>query len=220
MQQTVSSLFSAADREHIAAAVREAESKTSGEIVPYVVGQSDSYEEAEWRCGALLGAATLAAFSIVYTYTSVWLPLNVAELVIAGLLMGGLGVILPKFVPPLKRVFAGNSLMERRVAQRAAEAFVGEEVFKTRDRTGILIFLSILEHKVLVLGDSGINVKVKPDEWHDVVRRIVAGIRSGKPAEGLIDGINQCGTLLQKHGVAIRQDDADELPDSLRTNDN
>jgi putative membrane protein len=219
MQQPVSSLFSASDRDRIAAAVRQAESKTSGEIVPFVVGQSDTYEEAEWRCGALLGTATLAAFSVIYSYTSIWLPLSVAELVIAALLAGGAGVLLPKFIPPLKRLFAGDPQMERRAAQRAAEAFLSEEVFKTRDRTGILIFLSILEHKVLVLGDSGINAKVKPEEWNDVVKRIVKGIRSGKPAEGLIDGIGQCGALLQKHGVAIRPDDTDELSDSLRTND-
>ncbi|RPH35344.1 hypothetical protein EHM92_06340, partial [bacterium] len=86
MQQPVSSLFSAADRERITAAVRQAESKTSGEIVPYVIGRSDSYEEAEWRCGALLGTAALAAFSIIYSYTSIWLPLSVAELVIVALL--------------------------------------------------------------------------------------------------------------------------------------
>jgi putative membrane protein len=219
MQLPVSSLFSAADRENIAAAVREAERKTSGEIVPYVVGQSDAYEEAEWKCGSLLGAAALATFSIIFSYTSIWLPLSVAELVIAALLAGALGVLLPKLFPALKRMFAGEALMHRRVAQRAAEAFVSEEVFKTHERTGILIFLSILEHKVLVLGDSGINAKVKPEEWQEIVKRIVAGIRAGKPAEGLIDGITQCGTLLQKHGVAIRQDDTDELPDTLRTSD-
>ncbi len=219
MQQSVSSLFSPADRERIAAAVRKAESRTSGEIVPYVVGRSDSYEEAEWRCGALLGAATLAAFSIIYSYTSIWLPLSVAELVIAALLAGVVGVLLPKMIPPVKRLFAGEALMHTRVAQRAAEAFISEEVFKTRDRTGILIFLSMLEHKVLVLGDSGINAKVKPEDWNDIVNRIVLGIRSGKTAEGLLDGIEQCGILLQKHGVAIRPDDTDELPDSLRTND-
>lgn len=219
MDQPAPSLLSAADRERVAAAVRQAESRTSGEIVPYVVGRSDAYEEAEWRCGALLGATTLAAFSIIFSYTSIWLPLSVAELVIVSFLAGGLGVILPKFIPPMKRFFAGDRLMERRVEQRAAEAFISEEVFKTRERTGILIFLSILEHKVLVLGDSGINAKVKPEEWNDVVSRVVTGIRSGKPAEGLIDGIAQSGELLQKCGVAIRRDDTDELSDSLRMGD-
>ncbi len=219
MQEPVSTLFSDSDRERVSVAVRQAESKTSGEIVPYMVGRSDNYEEAEWRCGALLGAVTLAAFSIIYSYTSIWLPLSVAELVIAVLLAGGLGVVLPKILAPLKRVFAGHLLMQRRVAQRAAEAFVSEEVFETRERTGILIFLSILERKVLVLGDSGINAKVKPGDWDDIVKRIVSGMRSGKPVEGLIDGIAQCGALLQKHGVALRPDDTDELSDSLRTDE-
>ncbi len=219
MQPLASSLFSAADREQITAAVHRAESKTSGEIVPYVVGQSDSYEEAEWRCGALLGTASLASFSIILSYTSIWLPLTVAELVITALLAGAIGFVLPKIFAPVKRAFAGHALMERRVAQRAAEAFVSEEVFKTRERTGILIFLSILERKVLVVGDSGINAKVKPGEWDNIVNRIVSGIRSGKPAGGLIDGILECGTLLEKHGVAIRPDDTDELPDTLRTDD-
>jgi len=219
MDQPTSSVFSAADRERIAAAVRQAESRTSGEIVPYVVGRSDAYEEAEWRCGALLGATTLAAFSTIYSYTSIWLPLSVAELVIVSLLAGGLGVILPKVIPPMKRLIAGERQMQRRVEQRAAEAFISEEVFKTRERTGILIFVSILEHKVLVLGDSGINAKVKPEEWNDVVSRVVSGIRSGRPAEGLIDGIAQCGELLQKRGVDIRRDDTDELSDSLRMDD-
>lgn len=219
MQQSVSSLFSTADRERIAAAVRQAESRTSGEIVPFAVGRSDSYEEADWRCSALLGTAALAAFSIIYSYTSIWLPLNVAELVIIALIAGVVGVFLPRAIPSLKRLFAGNELMDRRVAQRATEAFVSEEVFKTRDRTGILIFLSMLEHKVLVLGDSGINAKVKPEDWNDIVNRIVSGIRSGKTVEGLLDGIERCGMLLQRHGVAIRQDDTDELPDSLRTDD-
>jgi putative membrane protein len=109
--------------------------------------------------------------------------------------------------------------MERRVHQRATEAFLSEEVFNTRDRTGILIFLSLLERKVLVLGDSGINARVQQSDWHDIVQRVVSGIRSGKPAEGLTDAIHQCGLLLQKHGIAIRPDDKDELSDSLRTSD-
>lgn len=129
-------------------------------------------------------------------------------------------MLLVRFVPAAKRLFAGRALLERRVAQRAAEAFISEEVFKTRDRTGILIFLSLLERKVLVVGDAGINAKVEKNDWHDIVGRVVKGIRTGKPAEGLIEAIQQCGELLQRHGVTIRPDDQDELPDSLRLKDN
>jgi putative membrane protein len=108
-------------------------------------------------------------------------------------------------------------LVERRVAQRAAEAFLAEEVFDTRDRTGILLFLSLLEHKVLVLGDAGINAKVQQSEWEEVVKLIVDGMRSGKPADGLIEAIQKCGALLKREGVVIKPDDKDELSNQMRT---
>ena len=96
------------------------------------------------------------------------------------------------------------------------KAFVDEEVFSTRDRTGILIFISLLEHRIEVLGDTGINNKVSSDEWIDVVGRIRDGIRSGKTAEGMIEAIDMCGRLLERSGVEIREDDTDELPNTLR----
>lgn len=216
MAHTVSHLFSPADLERVKAAVHEAEKKTSGEIVPYVVDRSDEYEEADWRCGALLGTLTLALFAALHRFTSVWLPLDFAEVVLVSLLAFLLGMGLARFVPAVKRLFAGSSLLERRVALRAADAFIGEEVFKTQDRTGILLFLSVLEHKVLVIGDQGINAKVDKLDWQDVANTIVGGIRSGKAADGLVEAIGKCGVLLEKHDVRIKPDDTDELPDDLR----
>jgi putative membrane protein len=216
MAHTVSHLFSPADLERVKAAVKEAEKKTSGEIVPYVVDRSDDYEESDWRCGALLGTLTLALFAALHRFTSVWLPLDFAEVVLVSLLAFLLGMGLARFLPPVKRLFAGNTLLERRVALRAAAAFIGEEVFKTRDRTGILLFLSVLEHKVLVIGDEGINAKVEKLDWQDVANTVVAGIKSGKPADGLVQAIGKCGVLLERHHVRIKPDDTDELPDNLR----
>jgi len=219
MPPTVSRWFTQSDRDRITAAVKDAEGKTSGEIVPFVVHQADPYEEAEWRCGALLAVAVFAVIVVFHRFTDVWFPLDIAEITLATLVAGAAGVLAVKFIPPVKRFFAGPALIGRRVSQRAAEAFVAEEVFDTRERTGILIFVAILEHRVLVVGDSGINAKVRPDEWHDVVQRILGGIRAGKPAEGLIEGIRQCGVLLERRGVERRSDDRDELPDALRMSD-
>jgi len=216
MAHRLSHLFSPADLERVKAAVKEAEKKTSGEIVPYVVDHSDEYEEAEWRCGALFGTLTLAVFAAVHRFTSVWLPLDFAEVVLLSLLAFLSGMGLARFFPPVKRLFAGNALLDRRVALRAADAFVAEEVFKTRDRTGILLFLSVLEHKVLVVGDEGINARVEKLDWQEVVSTIVEGVKAGKPADGLVEAIGKCGALLDRHNVSIRRDDTDELPDSLR----
>jgi putative membrane protein len=219
MSHTVSRFFTKDDLTRIQNAVQEAESHSAGEIVPYVVDHSDAYEEAEWRCAVMLSAFALALLAFLHSQTSVWLPFDVAEMAIAVIVAGGVGMGIIRASGAARRFFAGHRLIERRVAQRAAEAFVSEEVFNTRDRSGILIFLSLLEHRVMVVGDTGINARVKAQEWHAIVKTIVDGIVAGRPAEGLIEGIRQSGALLALKGVERRPDDRDELPDSLRMSD-
>lgn len=217
--KSASTLFSQDDRSRIKAAVEAAEGKTSGEIVPYVVDRSDHYEDAEWRCAFLFGFVAFCSFVFVRSFTTVWVPLDLLESGLATLAAGALGMLLVKYVRPVKIFFAGRHHIDHRVAQRAAEAFISEEVFNTRDRTGILIFVSLLEHRVLVIGDTGINAKVEQSDWHDVVQRVLRGIKDGKFVEGLLDAILRCGVLLEKHGLQRRADDRDELPDSLRTSE-
>ena len=102
---------------------------------------------------------------------------------------------------------------------RAMRAFVEEEIFSTRERTGILLFISLLEHRIEVVGDTGINQKVTPDEWTDVVVRVREGIKAGKLADGLVAAIEMCGELLERVGVEIRPDDINELSDDVRLRD-
>jgi putative membrane protein len=214
-----SKLFSESDLARIEAAVKEAEGKTSGEIVPYVVAMSDTYEVAEWRAGVLCGVLALGIFAAIRQLTEAWLPFDFVEMALVVMLSSAVGTLLTHLVPSLQRLLAGGHLVDRRVHQRAAQAFVSEEVFATRDRSGILIFLSLLERKVLVLGDSGINARVKQSDWDGVVHTILAGIKEGKHADGLITAIKECGRLLSQHGLARRSDDKDELPDNLRMKD-
>ena len=212
----IEKLFSADDLKRIEEAVREAEKQTSGEIVPTVVSASDPYDDALWRAGVLFGVLALTVLVLIHRFSTSWEPLELAQIGLGTLAATLVGVLLTRFVEPAKRLFAGNDLMERRVAQRAAEAFLNDEVFNTRDRTGILIFISLLEHKVIVLGDSGINAKVQKSDWEGIVTTIVDGIRAGKPTDGLIEAVRQCGSLLKKQGLAVRPDDTDELGNTLR----
>ncbi len=212
-------LFTEADRQRIREAVAQAEGRTSGEIVPYVVPQSSQYAVAVWR-GASLGAivALGVAMLVVQFYEGWGLPWLYASWGTAVLVLaaGTLGAFAAAYVPALKRVMAGTTLLDRRVHQRAMQAFVEEEVFSTRDRTGILLFISLLEHRIEVLGDAGINQKVTPDEWAEVVMRIREGIRQRKVTDGLVAAIALCGALLERKGVEMRPDDTDELADDLR----
>lgn len=215
MLKLASRLFTPADQERIAAAVEAAEGQSSGEVVPYVVEQSDMYEDAAWRA-ALLGVfLALGVMVVLRRYTDAWLPefTTIAFIVVVA---AGAGYILTDLIPAVTRLLAGKASIDLRVSQRAAEAFIAEEIFNTRDRTGILIFISLLERRVLVLGDAGINAKVKQEEWDAVASQVANGLRSGKPAEGLLAAIEQCGVLLQKRGVERRADDDNELSNKLR----
>jgi putative membrane protein len=209
-------LLTDADREAVRAAVAEAEQRTSGEIVPFVVPESDAYLNALWK-GAALGA--LAGPLLALGLHRLWdLWVNRLDLWITAPAAAGAaaGFLLAAFVPPVKRWLAGDGMLELRTRQRAEMAFLEEEVFRTRERTGILLFLSLFEHRVVVLADSGIHTLVQPGQWDGIAADIAAGIRAGRPAEALLAAIRSCGDLLERHGVARQADDVNELPDELR----
>jgi putative membrane protein len=217
--------FTEADLEAVRSAVREAEAGTSGEIVPFVVPASDPYVSALWKgaafgalCGPLLA---LAAFLFGGGFWGVWGWRGAVSLwmVLPAAAGAAAGYLLAMSVPAVKRWLAGPAMLEARVRQRAGLAFLAEEVFTTRERTGILLFVSLFEHRVVVLGDSGINRQVEAVHWEGVVATVVEGIRAGRPGAGLAAGIRQCGELLARFGVAIRPDDSNELADDLRRGD-
>ena len=214
-------LFSDAERDRIREAVAEAETRTAGEIVPYVVRQRGDYDVATWRAasaGALLaGTLALAVAWLNDGWGWGWLYSAWAlALVMAG---GGVLGALLTVLDPVRRAFAGAETLDTTVHRRSAVAFVEEEVFDTRDRTGILLFVSLFEHRIEVVGDAGINAKVEPHEWEEVVGLIRDGIRQRSLADGLVAAIGKCGDLLHRRGVEIRPDDTDELPDDVRVRD-
>lgn len=212
-------LFSDDEQERIRQAVATAERATAGEIVPYVVERSARYEVALWR-GAALGAvlATVGGLVAASAYGGWGLGwLYAAEGMAALILLGGVvGQALVGLVPALRRRLAGRERLDVETARRAAVAYLDEEVFATRDRTGILLFVSLFEHRILVLGDAGINKVVRPEEWAEVVARIRRGIVEKTLADGLVDAVGLCGELLHRRGVGLRDDDQDELPNEVR----
>lgn len=214
----IKKLFTEQDQKRIQEAVKLAEEKTSGEIVPYVVERSDQYEVALYRAGLLGGGLGLVFALLFSSYYSGWgmswlfKPQGTALVVAIATLLGfALG-----FIPAVRRLLTGRDALRRSVHGRAMQAFLEEEVFKTRERTGILLFVSLFEHHIEVIGDEGINRKVETSEWIEVVDTIRRGIRAGRPAEGMVDAIDRCGQLLETRQVEIRADDADELSNRVR----
>ncbi len=215
-------LLAELDPERVAEAVANAEERTAGEIVPVVIPKSGSYDVAVWRGASALALLAMAVVLLVVRFYTgwglgwlftAWGPVLVVSAA------GTVGALLGAYLPPVQRALVGDDQLDRTVHQRALQAFVEEEVFATRDRTGILLFVSLREHRIEVLGDTGINQAVEPDDWADVVARIRTSIKNEQLTSGLVDAIGMCGRLLERKGVDVHPDDEDELSNRLRTPD-
>ena len=197
-------------RSRIEVAVREAEARTIGEIVPVVVEKSAGYPEARYR-GAVLGAA-IATVAVLALH----LPLTLAELPLLQLAAGVAGALLALW-DPVERLLAGRVELELAARERAVRAFHEHGLHRTAQGTGVLVFASLFERRAVVLGDRGIHEKMGDAEWQRAVSALVAGMGRGDPATGFCEAIALCGAKLAEHFPRGPSDGpGNELPDALR----
>ena len=130
---------------------------------------------------------------------------------------GGLfGATLAWLWPGLQRALIGREALERRAEARAAEAFLAEEVFATRARNGILIFMALFEHEVVILADEGIHHAAPAGTWQSVADDVADKMRAGHPRDAVLNAIAQCGELLHTYAGVRPEDDVNELSDRPR----
>lgn len=213
---SIQSRFSPLDLERIKAAVHTAEKKISGEIVPVFVEKSGHYSIAIYRGFLALAALAFLAIIIFDRYVptlAIYDPLMIFLMVI---LMGLIGSLAAHYIDPFKRILMSQTHLDQATRKRAENAFLEEEVFATRHRTGIMIFVSFFEREVIVMADRGISKVVEQKEWDKMVRSITESIRLGKVTEGIEAAILRSGDLLLEKGFLKTVDDVNELRDDLR----
>ena len=201
--------FTEQEKERIRQAVVAAESKTAGEIVPMIVTSAARYTEIE-----LLGliAGLFAGMVIEWFWSDPWGSPYFQLWPVFGALIG----FLVGRIPDLKRLLAPSSRITEAVHTLGLASFTEQGLHYTKDHTGILILVSLLEHRVEVLADRGINLKVAQGTWDEVVHIITAGIKSGQACDAFCNAIGRCGDILATH-FPRQADDQDELPNRLVT---
>lgn len=200
--------FTEEEKIRIEATVRGAEERTSGEIVPMVIDASYDYPRTEIVSAGFFAIGIAALLTWLFGHDSQWIFLLLFFL----FYLPCKGVI--RACPPLKRRLIPATEATAEVEEQAFISFVEQGLHHTRDATGILILISLLEHRVYVLADRGINSVVPPHTWDEIVHSITAGIHQGQTADALCAAIGRCGDLLAEN-FPRKADDTDELPNLI-----
>ncbi len=196
----------AEDRERISAAIRAAEAKTSGEIVCVLARTS-----SDTTALPLLLAAAMAL-------AAPWLLLAFTEFSVERILLLQIVVFLLAAVLlclPGVRVALLPRRARRAAAHRTAmEQFVIRGIARKKDRSGILIFVSLAERYARIIADQGIAARVPQSDWQAAVDSLVAHMRGGHIVEGYLAAIKACETVLVTHFPRTEMS-RDELPDRI-----
>lgn len=207
-----SKLLDPAARERIENAVAQAESTTSGEIVVSVVRDCASHSAAPWRLGAGLAALALLG--------SAYLPIEGSLAELFGLQAAALVLAHGACrADPIRRAFCREAELVGKAELAAFQCYHEQGIRRTSGRTGILIFVALLEHRVIVLADEAIDKALGPDEsWQEIVDLVLAGIRAGDAGGGIERAVLRCGEILS-HPLPILEGDRDEIPHALVLSD-
>jgi putative membrane protein len=194
------------DRHRISKAIRAAEAKTSGEIV-CVLAQTSSDAIALPILIAAVAAFALPWLLVAFTAMTVYRILSLQVIVFL--------VLMVLLCLPRVRVALMPRRARRAVAHRVArEQFITRGIARTKDRSGILIFVSLAERYARIIADEGIAARVRQSQWQTAVDALIAHMRDGHIADGFITAIDLCGAELAKHFPRTAAD-REELPDRI-----
>lgn len=190
------------DHAAIAAAIRSAEAQTSGQIVCVLMRASSEYFYVPILWAALLAliapwpAIALTQWSVQRIFLMQIVVFAVAVLVLSW--------------PPLRIALVPRAVRRARAHRAAIEQFFARGLTHTRDRTGVLIFVSLAERYARIIADEGIARHVSNREWQAAIDALLAHMRDGKIVEGFVAAIERCGAVLAAH--APPTGGPDELP--------
>ena len=193
------------DRAAIAAAIRAAEQRTSGQIVCVLMRSSSEYFYVPVLWAALL--ALITPWPLIML--TLW---SVQRIFLLQVVVFAAAVTLLSW-PRLRIALVPRAVRRARAHRAAVEQFFARGLTATRDRTGVLIFVSLAERYARIIADEGIAAKVSNREWQEAIDALTAHMRDGRIVQGFIAAIERCGAVLAVHAPPTGA--GDELPDRI-----
>lgn len=215
-----------ADRTAIAAAVTQAEAHNSGEIVTVLAPGADGYWDVALAWSAFVALLALAVLGlapdfylgladrVLGRWGEAWTPRDVLELALTVATVKFTGMVGLQLWQPLRIVLVPRPIKAKRVHARAVTAFRLAAEQRSTGRTGVLVYLSLAERRAVILADIAIASRVSPDVWGDAMHAMLAPIRQGRVAEGMIAAIGKVGAVLTEHLPATHHE-TNQIPDRL-----
>jgi putative membrane protein len=189
----------------VAAAIRAAEQRTSGQLVGVLARASSNYAHFP-----ILWASALA---LVLPWPLIYLTeLSVQRIFLAQLATFLLAGLLFSWMP-LRMLLVPRPVRRAQAHRTALEQFMVRNVGHTTNRSGVLIFVSLAEHYARIIADEGIARQVPHSEWQEAIDALLAHVREGRVAAGFIAAVEHCGAVLSKH--APPDGSPNQLPDRL-----
>lgn len=222
-----SQYLAAADKARIEQAIADAEKQTSAELVVVIATRSGRYDRAEDFFGVVLALVAVAAAWLLWQglrpAEGAWTSgheLTLGLLPILGLFVFWflVGAGLATRFPILAHPFIPRAQYEAEVRRRGFEAFHLFRVSNTKGRSGVLIYVSLMEKMAWVVGDDAINDALPQVTWDNATKAVTAGFASGNHADGLAQAVKLCGEALAPK-FPRSADDVDELPNTVNVLD-
>jgi len=186
-------MFDEIERAALSEEIAAAERSTEGEVVVVVLERSDRHPASHWIAGCvtlLLGSAIAAP----------WLPWESPGLFfLVQILFGALGAAAALVSPGFRRAFVTEERATELAREQAFQEFYRHGLHRTAGETGVLLFVSLFERRVIVLGDRGVDAKVEAEDWQHVDEAVLAGIRAGSLRQGLSKALEEVAAVLTKH---------------------
>ena len=218
--------ISAEDRGRIAAAVARAEKESDGEIVTVIAPRSDAYHDVGLHYAVLAMLLVPAIWAFVPQGLVDWATARLlgwnAEIdreFLMGLLFVKLAAVflLVRLLlawMPLRMLLTPKSTKAWRVRRRAVEIFKAAVAHRTEGRTGILLYLSLLEHRAEIVADAAIHSSVDPEIWGEAMVLLIEQVKAGRPGEGMALAVEKMGAVLAEN-LPRRHENPNELSDRL-----
>jgi putative membrane protein len=199
-------MLTASECERVATAIRDAEANTAGEIVVVIARAAASYRSVP-LVYALLGA-------LATPWPVIWLTdLSATRIFLVQAIVALILAIVLSW-PDYRLSLVPEFIKRARGREAAAREFRARGLTRTRDHTGVLLYVAVAERYAEVIADTAISQRVDDTVWRETITGVVEAIRQGRAADGLVAAVQRLGAILREHVPSSLHAD-DELPNRI-----